>query len=242
MRGLLVLASLCLILLTACAVPPPGPVDGAEPPLPAPTQTPMSPRVNRSTALRVGPGREYEVVVQAGEGDALQVTGRDPSGEWLQVALPDGAPGWLPAELVDDAPGAVRLAADIPPPPAPTALATPSIRSGIVISDVFNSSTVEHVVIANHGDEPVDLGGCHLYGSRDHPSSVDDYVFPAGFTLQPGQVVRVHSGSEGVDDPPSDVYWTDTCVWNNRGETVVLEDAADIVHWVKRACPHGESP
>ena len=80
--------------------------------------------------------------------------------------------------------------------------------------------------IANRGDAPVDVSGWHLYGSKDDKSLVDDFFFPSGFTLQPGQVVRLHSGKDGVDAPPADIYWTQKCVWNNKGETVYLEDAA----------------
>ena len=72
----------------------------------------------------------------------------------------------------------------------------------------------------------MDIGGWHVYGSKDDQRDLDDYRFPPGFILQPGQTVRLHSGEDGIDDPASDVYRTHDCVWNNKSETVRLVDAS----------------
>lgn len=56
--------------------------------------------VNRSAALRAGPGTEYEVVGRAASGDRVEVTGRSENGAWYQLA--DGS--WIARFQVDDAP------------------------------------------------------------------------------------------------------------------------------------------
>lgn len=38
-------------------------------------------------------------------------------------------------------------------------------------------------------------------------------------------IVGVHSGKDGLDSPPADIYWTDKNLWNNSGERVSLSDA-----------------
>ena len=68
-------------------------------------------------------------------------------------------------------------------------------------------------------DEAVDLGGWRL---RDE-SSAHRFDFPAGLTLAPGAVVRVHSGC-GADDAATLHWCADTPVWNNGGDTVLLQD------------------
>ena len=57
----------------------------------------------------------------------------------------------------------------------------------------------------------------------------EHYYFPAGYVLGAGATVRLHSGKDGVDTPPGDIYWTDKTVWNNGGETVSLRDAQDAL-------------
>jgi len=125
---------------------------------------------------------------------------------------------------------------ETPTPPPPTASPSPTPRppiaalkpvgDTIVIVTVYNKSKTEYVEIANQGDAAVDMSGWHLHGSRDDQSLADDYFFPSGFVLQPGQPVRLHSGEGGTDSPPTDIYWTEKTVWNNTGETVYLRDAA----------------
>jgi len=94
-----------------------------------------------------------------------------------------------------------------------------------VIVKVYNSHSVEYVDIANQGDAAVDMSGWHVYGSRDHDSRRDDYYFPRGFTLGPGEVVRLHSGDRSTHTSGNDIHWSDQPVWNNKGETVYLADA-----------------
>lgn len=72
----------------------------------------------------------------------------------------------------------------------------------------------EYVVIANHGDVPLDLTGWTL---RDE-STRNRYSFPSGFTLDPGQGVMVTSGTGPLG------FGTGTPIWNNSGDTAFLID------------------
>ena len=215
---------------TDTPVPPTDtPIPPTETPTPVPpTATPKAPTVNQNSSIRSGPGTSYDTVAESGLGDAVQVIARDDTGDWLQVALASGATGWMAASLIDDVPHDVPVAATIPPSPTPMPpIATPKPNGDkIVIVTVYNRSKAEYVDIANQGDAAVDMGGWHLYGSKDDQSLIDDYFFPPGFILQPGQLVRLHSGEGDTHNPPEDIYWTEKCVWNNEGETVYLRDAA----------------
>ena len=77
----------------------------------------------------------------------------------------------------------------------------------------------EWVEIVNEGSTAVNLKGFSLKDAANHI-----YTFPA-FTLQPGAMVRLHSG-QGQDDASS-LYWglvRDT-VWNNSGDSAFLRDS-----------------
>jgi hypothetical protein len=85
----------------------------------------------------------------------------------------------------------------------------------------YNSGYQEYVEIVNQGGSSQDMGGWSVSGSKGD----ERYTFPAGYVLAVGATVRLHSGQEGVDAPPNDIYWTTKTVWNNKGETVYLWDA-----------------
>jgi hypothetical protein len=91
----------------------------------------------------------------------------------------------------------------------------------VQITAVFNQSRKEYVQITNQGTGAQDMGGWSVSGSKGD----DRYTFPGGYVLAPGSVVRLHSGTDGVDAWPTDIYWTTKNVWNNDGETVYLWDA-----------------
>ena len=80
--------------------------------------------------------------------------------------------------------------------------------------------------IVNQGGAPQDITGWVVSGSKGD----ETYRFPDGYVLGAGATVRLYSGKNGVDSPPTDIYWTDKTVWNNDGETVYLRDAqGDLV-------------
>jgi micrococcal nuclease len=77
----------------------------------------------------------------------------------------------------------------------------------------------EYVVLENTGDADLDLSGWTLTDAVGKT-----YTFPDGFTLAPGERVTVHSGSG--TDTDTDLYWgAGSPVWNNGGDTVIVEKA-----------------
>ncbi|WP_336037288.1 lamin tail domain-containing protein [Halobacterium yunchengense] len=78
----------------------------------------------------------------------------------------------------------------------------------------------EYVVFENTGGQPLDLGGWTVRDAAGHA-----YTFPSGFALDAGARVTLHTGSG--EDSATDLYWgEDRAVWNNDGDTVVVETDA----------------
>lgn len=77
----------------------------------------------------------------------------------------------------------------------------------------------EYVVLKSYGDSAVNLLGWTLEDEAGHY-----YNFPH-FVLEPGAIVRIHSGC-GVDTS-TDLYWcSDWAIWNNDGDTAYLYDSS----------------
>lgn len=78
----------------------------------------------------------------------------------------------------------------------------------------------EYLVFENDGDDRIDLSGWTVSNEAG-----DEYTFPEGFTLGPGEQVTLHSG-HGRDEG-GDLYWEATDpVWDNQGDVVTVRDAA----------------
>ncbi|WP_436911904.1 lamin tail domain-containing protein [Halosimplex marinum] len=81
----------------------------------------------------------------------------------------------------------------------------------------------EYVVFGNDGEGPLDLGGWMVSDEADHT-----YTFPDGFALDPGETVTLRTGS-GTDTADT-LYWgSDSAVWNNGGDTVVVARDGETV-------------
>ncbi len=81
----------------------------------------------------------------------------------------------------------------------------------------------EYFTLVNNCDRPVDLSGWRV---SDDDANV--FEFPSGFTLAPGAWVMVHTGAG--TDTPTDLYWgADAPVWDNEGDTAILEDADGVI-------------
>lgn len=76
----------------------------------------------------------------------------------------------------------------------------------------------EYVVFENAGEEPLDLSGWSVEDTSNHT-----YVFPPGVTLDPGDRLRLRSGSG--TDTETDRYWgAAEPVWNNDSDTISVYD------------------
>jgi len=87
----------------------------------------------------------------------------------------------------------------------------------------------EWIAIADNGDEPIDLGGWTI---RDE-STANRYRFAPTALIDPGAVIRVHSGCG--DDTGADLHWcSDGPVWSNGGDTIIVQDDSGTVIAVAR--------
>lgn len=92
--------------------------------------------------------------------------------------------------------------------------------------DNFNLNG-EWADITNLDATTVDLTGWTL---KDESAS-HRYLFPNGFTLEPGSTVRVFTGCG--EDSADELHWCNTgsAVWNNGGDTgFLLDPAGNVVH------------
>ncbi|MFQ5594584.1 MAG: lamin tail domain-containing protein, partial [Anaerolineae bacterium] len=46
-----------------------------------------------------------------------------------------------------------------------------------------------------------------------------------GYILGAGASVRIHSGRDAVDNPPTDLLWIRRSIWNNSGDRADLLNA-----------------
>jgi micrococcal nuclease len=86
----------------------------------------------------------------------------------------------------------------------------------------------EYVVLENTGSSAIEMTGWTLRDEFGHR-----FEFPDGFTLGPGESVTIRTG-HGTNTETT-LYWgSDTAIWNNGGDTVIVRDADGTVV-VKRA-------
>lgn len=112
------------------------------------------------------------------------------------------------------------------PTAAPLPPATANLNAALVITDLQYAGDDEVVTVTNQGAASQPLAGWRLqsYGGspcRLIPEQV--FVFPADLTLAAGARVRIHSGPQAVQQPPTDLKWTEDNMWSNSG------DRADLV-------------
>ncbi|QLH83441.1 lamin tail domain-containing protein [Halosimplex pelagicum] len=81
----------------------------------------------------------------------------------------------------------------------------------------------EYVVFGNDGDGRLELGGWTVGDEAGHT-----YTFPGGFALGPDETVTLRTGS-GTNTADT-LYWgSDSAVWNNGGDTVVVSRGGETV-------------
>jgi competence protein ComEC len=96
------------------------------------------------------------------------------------------------------------------------ALAVAAIHEDAAGNDNDNLNG-EYVVLENAGSQPIDLSGWTVRDAAGHT-----YAFPEGFTLGAAAQVTLHTGTG--EDSATHLYWgEERAVWNNDGDTVVVE-------------------
>lgn len=88
----------------------------------------------------------------------------------------------------------------------------------------------EVVTIKNIGTSSVNMTGWILLSKVGHQT----YTFPDGFVLNAGATVKISSGSAAVDNPPFVLKWTESYMWNNKGDAAKLYDPfRKLIHQLK---------
>ena len=108
---------------------------------------------------------------------------------------------------------------------------TPVDDAGLVVAEVradagdddHENLNDEYVVFGNDADATLSLGGWVVRDDSGH-----SYTFPANFALGPGETVTLRTGAG--EDTADTLYWrNDSAVWNNGGDTVVVERDGETV-------------
>lgn len=78
----------------------------------------------------------------------------------------------------------------------------------------------EVVTVKNIGSTTVTMTGWILLSVKGHQS----FTFPDGFVLNAGESVNITSGPSAVDNPPYSLKWTESYMWNQKGDPAKLYD------------------
>ena len=149
------------------------------------------------------------------------VTDRCDSWYWPTVYLPLVFKGWM---------------APVTPTPTSTVTPVPSIPTPtktpqriMEITDVKYQSSDEYVEIANGGANDQQMSGWRLVSLQGEQS----YDFPDDFVLESGATVRIHSGPDALDNPPTDLFWRHGYIWRDSGDIAVLHDnlCREVSRW-----------
>lgn len=96
----------------------------------------------------------------------------------------------------------------------------------VYIETLRDDTSDEYVQITNRGTTAQDMTGWQIH------SVVGDqwYTFPSGYILAAGTSVRVHSGPDAFENPPTDLLWGHAYIWRNEGDEAILyDDASNLV-------------
>lgn len=88
----------------------------------------------------------------------------------------------------------------------------------LAITELSAEGSDEWVTVENLGTVAQPLTGWVLATLRGDRL----FHFPEGTFLQPGQKLRIHSGSGAAGGSAADLLWTREPMWNDKGDTAVL--------------------
>lgn len=126
----------------------------------------------------------------------------------------------------------VPTIAPVPVDPQPVATEPPTepqpapAGGGVVITNIFYDGAVkqvesdEYVEITNQSAGPVDISNWKI--NAGDPGQ--DFIFPQGFVMQPGQTCRVYT-NETHPESCGFSFGSGKAIWNNKGDVGVLYDA-----------------
>ncbi|MFT9486036.1 MAG: stalk domain-containing protein [Tepidibacillus sp.] len=95
------------------------------------------------------------------------------------------------------------------------------------LSIISKDLSAEKVVIKNNGTNDINMTGWKLVSVEGNQT----YDFPSGYILKAGTTVTITSGKNAVDNPPNELKWTTSYIWNNEGDSAKLLDPSGKVRF-----------
>jgi len=112
----------------------------------------------------------------------------------------------------------------------PTPTHTPAGPNDLHITQLQYSGSDEYVQITNNGPSAQTMTGWKI----ESVVGPQWYYFPDEYTLAVSAYVRIHSGPDAIDNPPTDLRWATAYYWRDAGDEARLYDALDqlVDSWV----------
>lgn len=99
---------------------------------------------------------------------------------------------------------------------------SPPDTTDVVITSI--DLNAEIVTIKNNGASSIDMTGWKLVSVTGDQT----YTF-SSFSLAAGATVDILSGPSATGNPPSQLLWTTSYIWNNGGDPGELYDTSDCL-------------
>ncbi len=133
---------------------------------------------------------------------------------------------WFPIGIIGLVVIALMIAAILIANQSATPIVQPTItsapRADSQITLLSGVTTPEYLVIENKGTAPQNLSGWYV----ESAIGPQTFNFPAGFTLAPGDSVRIESYTGAKNDPPRTLLWSTDAIWRNSGDKAILRNGA----------------
>lgn len=135
----------------------------------------------------------------------------------------DGSTYWVSDELTKTVLLPIVFNAYSPPPPTPD----------VVIASIRYETRDEYIEIKNQGTASQDMTNWKIQSYENIGGGCEPtnqwYTFPGGYILDAGSSVRIHSGPDAYNSPPSDLLWVTQYIWHNDGDKAVLYNTTGSV-------------
>jgi len=101
-------------------------------------------------------------------------------------------------------------------------LAVATVHADAAGNDHTNEND-EYITFRNTGDQQLDISGWRISDAAGHT-----YVVPGGTRIPAGETITLYTGSG--TDTSTRLYWgSDAAIWNNGGDTIIVETAGGRV-------------
>ena len=100
--------------------------------------------------------------------------------------------------------------------PTPTATSNDLRITALQVS----GSTREYIGITNYGPGNQNMTGWRVRSVVGNQW----YAFPVAYVLHAGDIVKLYSGSQALHNPPAELRWTISAIWDDAGDEAHLYD------------------